>query len=764
MSLCPTDEPDLGVGITEPGCRAFGLVRNFADGRCVSELTFAQGRPHVAHTAAAEWACQLQVVPVEVGKGCFDVMARFTIRKGHAATAGVAVVFEFENWSTDNYVLFPSAAYNGNRFEVRHQAYPPLWRDACEFRHDMPTTISNLPRLATGPGVSKIELTSGDMATPAMGFQSPSTQRGFWALTSQASRFGNLGMTLEESDDRRTARLMITAPCIRESQYRFASGGMVAGTERGVAWNAGDSIELHIRAWFFEAPAIQDLFDQFEHVRKNFSRQAMPDQQVPFSAALQIEEEKYNRDNWDEEHGYYRIAVNADTTWSACENPLCFLWQAGWVGGGIVTLPLLYSDSELTRQRALRNLAMLFERAQSPSGFVYGTGDGQRFYSDGFDTPHPHNLHLIRKSADVLFWAIKQFDLLRRQNREIPETWQYSVRKIADAFSQLWERFAQFGQFVDIETGDLLIGSSTAGAAAPGGLALASKWFADDGYLGIARAAAQDYYDRDVRRGVITGGPGEILSAPDSESTYALFESFVILYEVTLEPKWLDMARDTLRQLATWVVSYDHVFPEGSSLQKAGVRSTGAVWANVQNKHAAPGFCTASGDALLKYWRATGDALALDLLRDVAHALPQFMSRVDRPLSERMRPGWICERVNMSDWEGPEAVGGNVFFSAWPEVSLMATAVEVPGLYVQPDTGFYCVFDHIEVEHLGQENGKLKLRLNNPTQFPARVRVLCEHSTATRQPLGLNALHNGHTVDIAPGQTRIESFSSDPAR
>jgi hypothetical protein len=49
----------------------------------------------------------------------------------------------------------------------------------------------------------------------------------------------------------------------------------------------------------------------------------------------------------------------------------------------------------------------------------------------------------------------------------------------------------------------------------------------------------------------------------------------------------------------------------------------------------------------------------------------------------------MCERVNFSDWEGRENIGGTLFGSCRPEDSLSLTAAGLPGIYVQPDTGEY---------------------------------------------------------------------------
>jgi len=740
-----------------PGCKLVGLIRRYTGSRCSAETVLDPQTDTVA--GPTPWSCQWQVTPVPGRAECLDIATTFTLLSGQAEATGVAVALELADWTPANYVLLPAAAYNGNRLAVAPQPYPPLWRDARNYRPDMPPTITDLPRLNTGAGRSCIELSTGDVTTPAMGFQSAGTGRGCLITTVQQTRLGNSGLTVEEHANRRSARFMVSAPCVRQQQYRFNAGGMTPGDETGAAWKRGDTVVLRLRVWFFAAPRVQDLFDAFAIMRKDLAPPTSIAPQLPMSAAWQILQDKYNRQNWDEAWGYYRVAVDFHTTFAVNERPLCFLWQAGWVGGGMVTHSLLFAGSETSRQRAWRNLEMIFERTPAPSGFLYGIGDGEKFYSDGFDTPHPGQLHMVRKSADLLFWALKQFDLLGRQGQGVPPAWQASVRRLADAFVRLWERYGQFGQFVDVQTGDLLIGGSTAGAAAPAGLALAATWFKDPRYLTVAKAAARHYCLNDLKRGLITGGPGEILSAPDSESAYALFESLVVLYEVSGEAQWLTAARDMLRHLATWVVSYDYVFPPDSTLGKAQVRTTGAVWANVQNKHAAPAFCTASGDALLKYWRATADPLALDLLRDLARGLPQYLARPSRCFNDRMQPGWMCERVNMSDWEGREGIGGNLFGSCWAEVSLMAQTVEIPGLYVQPDTGLYCVFDHLTAECLSRNGHGLTLRLANPTAFPAVVRVLCEPSTATRRPLGVNALYNGRTITIAPGQSVVETFT-----
>src|ERR1700722_8545700 len=97
---------------------------------------------------------------------------------------------------------------------------------------------------------------------------------------------------------------------------------------------------------------------------------------------------------------------------------------------------------------------------------------------------------------------------------------------------------------------------TAAGALCIGALALGSEVVGNREYVKTARESADAYFDRYVKTGWIVAGPLDIPNAPDSESPTALLESFVTLYEVTRDEKYLGYARETAYQLATWVVAY----------------------------------------------------------------------------------------------------------------------------------------------------------------------------------------------------------------
>ena len=711
--------------------------------------------PEIAFGEAV-WQCTTCVDRAPDREGALDLEVRFKLIAGEAAQCNVGVAFCFEDWSTDNYVLIPAAVYNGNRFESRSISYPPVLREPEDIGPDVPPIITDVPRLNLHEGPSRIQLLTGDGATPAVGFCAPGSGRGFWMLTDQQTRLGDSGITVEESDDRTQATLSIAAPGVRRDVKYTMCTTQTPCDDRGADFSAGDEVTIRLRLCFFEAAAVQALFDRFVDIRKDRSGPTRLKHELPFSTAMAMVEDRFNRSgfNWIEEYGFYTY-----------RNPTHY-FGTGWAGGMIHTYPLLMEGGALSRERVLKTFAFFFDKLPTPSGLFLGNHDGEKSVSRLSRLDHAKTWVFIRRNCDALYFILKQFMLLEKQDPKvrIPDLWRIGARNCAEALVRIWKRNGQFGQIVDYHTDDVRVGGSTGGALAPGVLALASRYFEDETFLEVAKASGRYYHEQFVKKGISMGGPGEALQCPDSESAFHLLESFVVLYEVTGDREWLVRATEMAHQCATWCVSYDFEFPADAPFAQLGMRTTGTVWANAQNKHSAPGICTLSGDSLFRLYRATGDMFYLELLRDIAHNLPQYLSRSDRPIPiqndpDRVSPpGWINERVNMSDWEGKNHIGRIFDGTCWCEASLMLTYAEIPGLYVQPDTGLVFAMDHIDAEVIERNEENLIVRVSNPTAFEATVKVFSEHADERARPFGPNALSDCARVILAPGQSRELRF------
>jgi hypothetical protein len=350
----------------------------------------------------------------------------------------------------------------------------------------------------------------------------------------------------------------------------------------------------------------------------------------------------------------------------------------------------------------------------SPSGLFWST------YANGkWDTDSNNgalNQHM-RIPADATFYFLKAIALERSRGLEHPD-WERAANSNLQAFAKLWTEHQDFGHLVDRNTMAILVPGTAAGALCIAGLALGAKLSRGTEYLAIARAASEAFYQRYVCTGWIVGGPPDIPNAPDSESVTALLESFVTMYEVTKDRKYLLYACDTAKHLSTWIVAYNATFPDGTLCEKLGIQTVGGVLANSQNHHIGPSFCTNSGSALLRLYQYTGDTLPLHLLEDVMSALPQYVCSEKEPY-KKMKPGMVSEQFNMSDEIGTRGEVWEVSAS-WPETCVLLSAGEVPSVHVDVKTGRCAIFDQIGATF---DAKKQSLRLSNPTSYPAKIRV-----------------------------------------
>lgn len=557
----------------------------------------------------------------------------------------------------EEYILFPACAYNGNRFAALKKPYPPMFTPS-EAAVDMPVTITDVPRLETD-GSGCIEVTTGDVSTPCIGVYSAVRGKGVLLFTTQGLE-ENFGLSYT------CGKLSISYPHMRSRVYRGNSMRDIADTGRDFA--VGEEIRIPYRLLEFDCTSLQQFYRIFFENRKIMGLDDTHAPRFDIAAVWKMQEDKFNTYNWRESLGAYGVGVG--------EKPND-VWQPGWIGGAISSYPLLKYGSAQSKARAVQTLDFLFS-TQTAAGFFESLANEQReYFGDGFGVLGTERWHLVRKSADVLYYLFRQFALLE----QVPKAYEAGAKKLADAFVTLWKRYGQFGQFVHVDSGDIAAGGTTSAGIAPAGLVAAWQYFGEPSYLDIAKRAAELYYKRDVEHGYTTGGPGEILQGPDSESAFGLLESMIALYEATGQEQWLEWARDVAHLCASWVVSYNYRFRAGSEFARLDKKSIGSVFANVQNKHAAPGICTLSGEGLLKLYQYTGDSLYLELLADIAWNIAQYLSTDTQPLhtrgGDRLPQGYMNERVNLSDWEGEEMIGGLYGSSCWCETSNLLTMAEL---------------------------------------------------------------------------------------
>jgi hypothetical protein len=180
----------------------------------------------------------------------------------------------------------------------------------------------------------------------------------------------------------------------------------------------------------------------------------------------------------------------------------------------------------------------------------------------------------------------------------------------------------------------------------------------------------------------------------------------------------------------------------------------GAVFASTQNKHAAPGICTASGDYVFKLYRATGDIRYAELIRDIQHA---HVEATEMPGHRTCGTGdgASMERIQPTDGEGKGAIGNFVHTqNAWTELDGLMMVTELPGIYLQTDADRFFVFDHVEAKVVRRDATGVTLSVSNPTPYPARVAIFAESAAQARKALDYTAYLRWPRMELAAGETR----------
>lgn len=329
------------------------LVCWYDGSKLAASQTFTNG---VVHSSSGGWTCDVNKRRVDDAPDAQDLSVTFKLTDGIAKSAGVAVAFDFTDWSANNYVLVPGVVYDGNRFHTIGHGYMPAYPREMFFNPKLPLTISDDPRLSIEPGqASKIELLTGNAATPAMCFYSPSQKRGFILLCEQKTRFGNNGLFIEENAAQDKITFVVSAPGVRERAAHF--GGFGPSGDRGADWKAGDELTLKLRTYSFSADGIPALLEKFMSVRQALTGLNQPRQLVPMSAMRNAIVPRFKK-RW--------MTVPAGNYY-ACENSRDF--QLGWVSGFMQT-PMLAIDDPLEREHICQQLDFVTEKLQGKSGLV----------------------------------------------------------------------------------------------------------------------------------------------------------------------------------------------------------------------------------------------------------------------------------------------------------------------------------------------------------------------------------------------------------
>ncbi|MFW5877506.1 MAG: hypothetical protein ACOCUP_00195 [bacterium] len=621
----------------------------------------------------------------EEGKA-IDFRCKITITEGLMKGSSAGISLSINNWSEDAYLLLPGAAYKGNCFQSRKIPYSPKLLDEKDLWPNKEIIVPDILRLNILPGPSGFSDRSGSLSAPVIIIWLPKTKEILSIEFNPENELGDLGLIFTENKARGSLNIDFQSPVVREEYMYKICNSEYPSEDTPYDFSTGDEFHFKFKVSRQTAESLEELFTFYPSLR-SVTNDPLPVMAPKLKECFDLVESKFNRSNWVEDWGYYSVGMR--------EN---FLqdWQIGWTGGMISTYPLYFLGSNHTKERVLRNFKWFFRDGFSPGGLPWDSGEnGDKWYGGDIRRKQTENRHLVRKSADALYYLFKQFFMLSDDGFEIPLEWVRKLEKLCYIFLENWKKYKDVGHFLDTRNNEIVVGGSTSGAILPAGLVMAFRWTQNPEFLKGAMQIADYYYEEYLSRGIACGGPGDALQSADSESSYGLCESYVLLYEESGEKKWLDRARLAARFFSTWLMSYNYNFPAQSTHGRIDAKTKGLVYANTQNKHLAPGICCYSGAALLKIYLYTFDNYYIGILEEITRAMPQYLSTSERPING-LKEGWVSERINTTDWL--EGIGETMQGSTWAETSLMLASAELPSVFADMRKRKVWCFDQLECE------------------------------------------------------------------
>ncbi|MEW5735988.1 MAG: hypothetical protein AB1921_14120 [Thermodesulfobacteriota bacterium] len=701
--------------------------------------------------------CTIKVITKKsiLSRNHYTLQCHYKVVSGRLKNASINLGMELFDWEKENFICAPGASYNAGRFERHNTIYPPFL-PKNKWKRDIPIITSGIPGFNIDEPKSRMDLLVSEITSPMIGFWLKKTGKGFWLKTSQQSDIGHNGFCLREDLRQRKLSVDLVTPAVREN-VSFHGASALPSWDMGRDLQTGDEVNLEIIVHVFDCMSFDDFYACFKEIQaREKTGPALSPKTFPLSGSWDLLEKAYNEKKWSEKFSYYHAGflppfIPADA------------WSAGWTGGLALSYALLNRGSQLSKDRALRNLSFFFsDGGQSDTGIFYATSDGTRWGGDNyFVSRHIGSrdwIH-VRRIGDYLLFALKHFKLLeaRGQKALIRDDWRDRTQKCADAVCRVWEANRHFGQHIDPNTLNIRIGNSDAGGIIPAALAECYSYFGPKRYLAVAEEALSFYYEDYKKKGFTAGGPLETLCAPDCESAINLLESLVALFEHTRKKDWLAKAHGYADYLRTWFYTYDVAFPPRSAYGRMGVRTTGSILASSQNRCAVPNLCTLSGDVFWRLYRYTRDESLMRVIQECVHNAQQYVSRKDNPIrtlrGEILPDGTMHECIQTGDWAGPMGEIPYEYPTSWTEVAHMLSICELPGIYLVLDTEKLFVLDHLEAQVISNNGEALELGISNKTNHDAKTTLFIERETqrTTTPPIDLG--NNSMELFIPAGET-----------
>jgi len=303
----------------------------------------------------------------------------------------------------DCFILVPSAVYDGNRFECIHIPYPPSIPQGKRLLEEK-IIANDIPRLLND-GDNLFEHRLGSGASPIVALWDKHNCKGIiyaYSPLSNGTPFTESGFYITNKGE-----FNFCYPVVRKRRYNFSLGWEIGG-DRYANIKNGETINFQVKKSEFACGSIEEFYDMVLQNRYAWGRKT-EQKGLPLNEAFNTIKNKFNIHNWYEESGLYRTYPYEEFR----------TFSSGWCGGGFIPYIYrkLFEDTDsLNIERAHRFMNYIYPNTQAPSGLFYSQiNEKGEITGDDFIDPSITSTHLIRRSADILFYHTSLFLYMQKQ-------------------------------------------------------------------------------------------------------------------------------------------------------------------------------------------------------------------------------------------------------------------------------------------------------------------------------------------------------------
>lgn len=327
-----------------------------------------------------------------------------------------------------------------------------------------------------------------------------------------------------------------------------------------------------------------------------------------------------------------------------------------------------------------------------------------------------------RTLAEATLFAARA--ALAEPDKEMRQHWTEAVCHNLDFVLAVLREDGNPGEAYSSLDGSVLDWDGEAGLHWISALVEGSRLTGDDRYLtGAIRIGA--YFRPAVADAYLTGAPEGMHLLPTSEDPQNAVIAYMLLWEATADPCWLETARQAADLLMTFRWQYNTEFPAMTVLERYDYRTKGMDISSPNNVHLHP-YGLIAVPELVRLWEVTGDEYILKQTRNNLLACHQMLASADGVFDARR--GMMSERWHQTPNDIPK--GGTLQLShAWA-VGLVLFADlwirEYGQLLVDGVTGELVALEAVSLERIGDA-----WHVHNPWSRAIEARVVVREAHGT---------------------------------